>query len=312
MVAGRFRGLLIACLAAGVAGAATLAAAVDAAPSRPAPTLAANQRAAKLDANRLLARLSLPAGATRLSAEPSGDGGELKPLPALVATSAHFDVHAWWRVPGTEHATLEYVQAHPPAGATQYATGSGTNGQTGASELSVSFSWPGVPGVLRFRALTVTVTSLQGDVTGVLAEAESDWIVPRPAGEQIPAGVHEVDITSAKLRGPTTISLSVTKAATVHRIVSLIDAMPLAQPVTIACPALLTSGARVITLTFRAHAESPALAKATYTDYRPLTAPSGQCTPVYFSVRGRPQGPLIGGNFVKRLADILGVSLISG
>jgi hypothetical protein len=312
MISRRFRGFLIACLATGVAAAATLAAVVDAAPSRPAPTLAGNKRAARLDASKLLASLQLPAGATRLSAEPSGDGGELKPLPALVATAAHFDVHAWWRVPGAEDATLEYIEAHPPAGATQYGTGSGTNGQSGASEQSVSYSWSAVPGVLGFRGLTVIVTSLQSNVTGVLAEAESDWIVPRPAGEQIPAGAHEIDITTAKLNGPTTISLTVTKAATVHRIVTLIDAMPVAQPVTIACFALLTSGARVITLTFRAHAGAPVLAKATYTDYRPLTAPSGQCTPVYFSIRGRPQDPLIGGNFVKQLVDILGVSLTTG
>ena len=312
MGSGRFRGLLIACFAAGIAVAVTLAAAVNAAPSQRAPTLAGNKRAAQLDANKLLASLQLPAGAIRLSAEPSGDGGWLKPLPALDGSSARFDVHAWWQVPGSPPSVIGYVEAHPPAGATQYATGSGSNGQTGTSEQSVSFSWSAIPGVLRFRALTVTMTSLQGNVTGVLAEAESDWIVPRPAGERIPAGVQEVDITSAKLNGPTTISLSVTNSATVHRIVSLIDAMQVAQPVRIACPALLTSGARVITLTFRAHAGSRVLAKATYTDYRPLTAPSGQCTPVYFSIRGRRQDPLIGGNFVKQLADILGVSLTGG
>jgi hypothetical protein len=312
MVSGRVRVLVIGCLAAGAAAAAALAAAVNAAPSQPVSTLASNKRAAQLDANKLLASLQLPAGATRLSAEPSGDGGWLKPLAGLDGTSARSDVHAWWEVPTSPLFVIGYVEAHPPAGATQNATGSGSNGQTGTSEQSVSFSWPAIPGVLRFRALTVTVTSLQGTVTGVLAEAESDWFVPRPAGEQIPAGVHEVDVTSAKLNGPTTLSLSVTNPATVHRIVSLIDAMPVAQPVAIACPALLISGARVITLTFRARAASPVLAKATYTAYRPLTAPSGQCTPVHFSIRGRPQDPLIGGEFVPQLGEILGVSLTSG
>jgi hypothetical protein len=308
MGSGRFRRLLIACIAAVVA--ATLAATVSAAPSQPTPTFARNERAARLDANRLLASLQLPAGAIRLSAEPSGDRGWLKPLSAPLPAGAHFDVHAWWQVPGNDDSTIEYVEEHPPAGAMQSATGSGVDGQS--SDRSVSFSWPAVPGVLRVRTLTVTATSLQGNVTGVLAEAASDWIVPRPAGEKIPAGVHEIEITGAKLNGPTTVSLSVTNPATVRRIVSLIDAMPVAQPITIACPIALAAGARVITLTFRAHAGSRVLAYATYTDYRPLTAPSGQCTPVYFSIRGRPQDPLIGGNFVKRLEDILDVSLTSG
>jgi hypothetical protein len=311
MVLGRVRGSLIAGLAVAVAAAATLAATVNAAPNQPGPTLASNKRAAQLDASKLLASLKLPASATSLSAEPSGDGGELKPQPALVATTANFDVHAWWRVPGTEDATLEYIEAHPPAGATQYATGSGT-GQSGATEQSVSYSWPAAPGVLGFRELTVIVTSLQNSVTGVLAEAESDWIVPRPASEQIPAGVHEVDITSAKLNGPTTISLSVTNPASVRRVASLIDAMPIVQPGWYSCFALVGEGARVITVRFRARPGSSVLAQATYTDYPPLTAPSGPCTAVDFSIRGRAQTPLIGGDFVKQLDNIVGVSLTGG
>jgi hypothetical protein len=55
----------------------------------------------------------------------------------------------------------------------------------------------------------------------------------------------------------------------VRRIVSLINAMPIAQPGTISCPELRIDGARVITTKFRARAGA-SLARATYTDYPPL------------------------------------------
>ena len=51
---------------------------------------------------------------------------------------------------------------------------------------------------------------------------------------------------------------------------------------------------------------------ASYTGYPPLTAPSGQCTPVDFSIRGCPQAPLIGGDFAKQLGNTVGVSLAGG
>jgi hypothetical protein len=190
--------------------------------------------------------------------------------------------------------------------------GSAYNGPSATTVSSVTYSWPPLAGVLGLRELQVWVTSLPGHVTGVLAQAESDWIVPRPAGEQIPKGVREVRITSAKLHGRTTVSLTVTNPVEVRRIVALLDGMPIVQPAAYSCPAMLINGARVMTFKFGARLAGPVLAQATYTDYPPLSAPSGPCSPVEFAIRGRSQDALIGGDFVKQVERIVGASLIAG
>lgn len=312
MVRGRLRSVLVAGSAVGACAAAALAGTVSAAPNQPVPTLAGNQRAARQDAPKLLKSLRLPPGATALPAEPSGDGGWLKPLPGLVATTARADVHAWWQLPGSPDSVIAYIEAHAPAGSTLSSSGSGGGGPSGTSEESLSYRWPAIRAVIGSRELAVTVTSLQANVAGVLAQAESEWIVPRPASEQIPAGVNELDVASAKFNGPTTLARSVTNPGEVRAIVSLIDAMPIVQPVAYSCPALMTKGARLLTFGFRGRSGGPLLAQATYVDYPPLTAPSGPCSPIGLRIRGRRQDPLIGGNFVAQAQRILGVSLIGG
>jgi hypothetical protein len=296
----------------GACAAVVLAGAVGAAPNRPAPTAAGNARAARLDADQLLGSLRLPAGATSLSAEPPGDGGALQPMPGLTGTEARADTHAWWKAPGTPDSVLGHVEADPPAGSTQASVETSYDGPTGTGLWSVTFTWPPVAGVLGSRELEVSFTSLPGNVTGVLAQAESDWIVPRTPGEQIPRGVREVQITTAKLHGPRTLSLTATNPGQVRRLIALFDAMPVVQPAAYSCPAALIDGARVMTFKFRAGAGAPVLAQATYTDYPPLGSPSGPCKPVEFAVRGRSEAPLIGGDFVAQVERIVGARLTSG
>jgi hypothetical protein len=275
-----------------------------------APTLSANKRAAHRDAARLLERLRLPLRAARSAVEPSGDGGLLKPLRALVATTAGADVHAWWIVPGAPDQVMAYVEAHPPAGSKLSATGGANNGQgrTGASDL---FEWRPIRRVLGERHLMVSVTALSRGVSGVLVQAESIWIVPRPVSERVPKAARAIDVTSAKLRGPTTVMQTVTDAVEVRRIVTLIDSMPVVQPVFYHCPMLTPVRARVITLSFRDRAGGRALARATYTAYPPPLGPSGPCNPIQFTIGGRRQPALIGGEFMKSLQRILGISLIT-
>ncbi len=312
MVSVALRRVLIAACAAGAFAAATLGGATGEALNQPAPTLASNQRAARLDAAQLLMSLQLSAGATRLPVEPAGDLGALKPMLGLAGTTARADVHAWWSVPGSPNSVLRYIEANRPASGAQAGTGTAYNGRSGASVQIVTYSWPPLTGVLGFRELQVWLTSLPGNATGVLAQAESDWIVPRPAGEQIPAGVREIDITSSKLNGPATVSLTITNAVEVRRIVALFDGMPIAQPGAYSCPAMLVGGARVMTFKFRTRAARPVLAQATYADYSPLDAPSGPCKTVDFAIRGRSQDALIGGEFVKQVERTTGASLTAG
>lgn len=272
------------------------------------PTLAANRAAARLDAARLLSRLMLPSGATPSSAEPAGDGGQLRPLPLLIGALKSVTAHGWWTLPGGPDAVVAYIRAHPPAGARLTGTGSGSNGQ-GQSMRSLDFDWRPVTRTLGVRHLRVTVTALPGGETGLLAESQSQWIVPRPAGERVPRGVRVVDVQAGPRGEPAKIVRTVTGRAEIHRLIALVDSLEIVQPVEMSCPSLTPNAAWEIALTFRARPGGPALARLDYADYPPRLAPGTECTPVQFTVRGHRGKPLLGGDMVRRLQRILGTRL---
>ncbi|MGH2889055.1 MAG: hypothetical protein ACRDNJ_05465 [Solirubrobacteraceae bacterium] len=274
-----------------------------------APTLSANRAAARFDAARLLSRLMLPSGAARDSGEPAGDGAQLRPLPLLIGAFKSVTAHAWWTLPGGPNAAVAYIRTHPPAGARLTGTGSGSNGH-GQSMRSLDFDWGPVTGVLGVRHLRVTVTALPGGDTGLLAESQSQWIVPRPAGERVPRGVRVVDVQAGPRGDPTKIVRTVTGRAEIHRLIALVDSLEIVQPVEMSCPSLTPSAAWEISLTFRVRPGGPALARLDYADYLPRIAPSTECTPVQFAVRGHRGPPLLGGDIVRRLQRILGARLI--
>jgi hypothetical protein len=269
---------------------------------------AENQAAARRDAPSLLAKVNLPNGASRLTSEPSGDNGYLKSLEALEGDEAHAVASGWWQVPATPRQVIGFVKQHPPAGAKQSGTGGGANSNTGTSSVSVYFQWPAVPGVLGPRTVLVTATSLPGGDTGVLVEAQSDWVVLRPSSERIPSAVRTIELTSAALGEPgPSIALRVTRRSQVAAIVRLINWLPVAQPVTYGCPALINP--RVIKLRFEAGAGAP-LAVLTYMDYYPWLSPSIGCKPIGLMLAGQRQDPLLGGGFLKALTAIVGKTLV--
>ena len=301
--------VLLAVTAIAAFAAVVLTVAVTAAPDRPAPTRLANKRAARLDAAALLARIRLPAGAVSSAVEPAGDGGNLKPEQALDGAVARIDRHAWWLVPGSLTGVFAFIKANPPNGSKL--EGSGGLYHDGVTEsLTADFYWPSVRGVLSERELAVTISALAGGGTGVLGQSEAVWIVPRPPSERIPATAREIDITSAPLNGQVKLVLTVTARAKVRRIASLLNGLPIVQPGAYSCPGLMISGAHTITLSFRANAGGPLLARATYTAWPGLAYSSGPCNGIAFTVGGRHDDPLLGGNFLRRLQRLLGQSLL--
>jgi hypothetical protein len=160
----------------------------------------------------------------------------------------------------------------------------------------VGYTWPEVAGVLGDRELQVTVTALPGSVTGVLAESQSDWVVPRPSTERIPGSVREIDIIARK-PGRSPYLVHVTDGGEVRYMVGLFNSMPIVQPVTINCPALL-GGGQVLTFTFRNRRGGPSQAEASFTEFPNLSAWSGPCTPVELRIGGRRQQSLAGGHFI--------------
>jgi hypothetical protein len=307
--------LVVASAAVAIAAAATFGGAPDArhaavpTPRATSPKARANRRAARLDAASLLTKLNLPAGATSAPSEPAHDHGYLKPLPLLASEFASATAHAWWTVPGDPQSVIDAIEADPPTGATQAGTGSGGNFKTGTSELDVGYQWPPQAGVLGTRLVRVTVTSLGGAMSGVLAESQSVWIVPRPASERIPAATRIVQITSTVPGAANGGNLTITRHTRVDSIVALLNRLPIVQPGVTGCPALVLP-AKTITMTFRARPGGAALAVLRFVDYRPWKAAySSECEPVQLTIGGRRRDALNGGEFIRQIERIIGVSI---
>lgn len=280
-------------------------------PPATSPRARANRRAARRDATSLVTKLNLPAGAASVSDEPGHDHGYLHPLPLLESEFASATAHAWWTAPGDPQSVIEAIEADPPWAATRDGTGSGGNVKTGTSELEVDYAWPPVTGVLGDRLLRVTVTRIGGGHTGVLAESQSVWIVPRPASERIPAATRIVQISSAVPGAADGGHLTITPAGQVDAIKALLDRLPIVQPGVTGCPGLMLP-AKTITMTFRASASAsvPSLAVLRFVDYRPwTTAYSSQCEPVQLSIGGRRRAALDGGGFIEGIERIIGLNL---
>ncbi len=214
----------------------------------------------------------------------------------------------WWIVPGSSStAVLAYIKSHPPTGAKLGSTGSGGSLNTGQTSDTITYAWPRISGVIDLRELEVVVTSLAGDRTGVLAESDSVWLVPRPQGEHVPARTREIDITVSHDGGATIAAYHVT-GFQVGEIEDRFDALETVQPYVTSCPSETAQGARVVSLAFRAGPGAPALAQATFTAYAGWGSISSQCNPISFSIAGHRQQPLLGANFFSWLGPLLHTS----
>ena len=271
----------------------------------------ANRPAARRDVAALLGRLRLPAGAMRDGTEPSGDHGYLKRSPGLDGDSAHVTASGWWTIDARPSSVIAYANAHLPAGSTQSGTGSAGNSRTGTSASMVGFQWPAVGNVLGERQLQVTVTTLPNGETGVLAEAQSDWVVLRAWSERVPAGATVVRIQQSTGRlGPRRVGRSLRKLITarraVARAISVVDSLPVVQPIVLACP-MLGIPAGSLTVTFSAGPAGPALARASVALYAGSDSEgAGLCDPIGFSVRGHAETALMGDSFVKQIEKLAG------
>jgi hypothetical protein len=126
-------------------------------------------------------------------------------------------------------------------------------------------------------------------------------IVPRPAGERIPRGARVLEVTVKRPHRPPTSDVSVTGAAKVRRIASLINGLETLQPGAFDCTGKADDP--VVTFTFRAAPGGRVLARASQ-----IVAPGrpgGSCEPMTLTVRGHTQIPLLGGTSVVRAAELL-------
>ena len=284
---------LVALVPAGAA--ATLAAGLPLrGASVPTPrTGAANKRAADAAARRLLSGLMLPAGATASASDPSPR--RLSHPGLLQLSIALVDRHRFWRVPGNPSAVTAWVRSHPPAAGSSLS--SGYDSGPGYRVETLAYSFAPVGNVLLARTLSVSITAARTGGSAIRADAEVEWLIPRPRSERLPAGVRLVTITDTRVdvhTGKSTRStILVTDAARLRRIVVLIDALRLDELGEVPCAARIGT----VDLKFYARQGGRMLGEATTT---------GFCDSVAFEVRGRSEPTLIGAaGLIKNLDSLL-------
>jgi hypothetical protein len=258
------------------------------------PTAVENKQVAERAATRLLQRFVPPPRATRLAHEPRGDRGFLGRRTLSIGGQNVYK-HSFWRVPERLDSVIAFVKNHPPKRMRHQ--GGGTSGGSGIpANKSLDFLLPRSSFALPARWIEVTMAALSDGSTGIRVDAVAGWIIPRPSGEKVPAGVREIDIHSRHR------STHVTQAAKVHTIVRWFDALNIVQSGPIfSCPALI-GGSRVV-FDFRS-AHRVLLARARLNS----GGISTQCNPIEFSIGGRIQTPLVGLTFWRRVKRLVGLT----
>ncbi len=156
------------------------------------------------------------------------------------------------------------------------------------------FGWPTIVGT-RSRQLTVSVATTPGDATSLRVDADLVWLVPRPASERIPDGVHAIDITRGAPGQPPSQALTVTDASEVKSIVVLANRLPTIQPGELDGRNTAQPVGAVepkITFTFRAAPGGAVLALAKESAQ---AVELGTRQPMSLSIGGVPQIPLLQG-----------------
>jgi hypothetical protein len=183
-----------------------------------APPTASNRRAAVIDAKRLLADATPPAGASPQSSG-TGSGPHAHLLTSVFASAI---AYRSWTISEDPASVLSDVIAHLPAGATMQSTGSSSPNPV--SQFAI-YSRPSINGVLDVRWLEIEVTARAAGGTLLYAESQSQWVVTRSPREHIPSGAREVDVTSAVPGRQPFVSRRVLSRAKVGALVALFNSL---------------------------------------------------------------------------------------
>ena len=213
-----------------------------------------NYRAAQRDVRRRLSKVPLPGGATPTQGNPASSAQSLKGPAFVTLSSASVGTHKFWRVAGEQPAAvLSWFKKHVPAGAGIY--GSGTDSGPGFKQSDLGLSYRAIADVLPNRELSISVTAARGGGAAVRIDADDVYWIPRPKWERIPAGVQTAEVTVQRTDPSSTSQLTVTKRATIKKLVSLVNDQPQTQPYVISCPVL--TGPEVTVKFFGASGAAP-------------------------------------------------------
>lgn len=246
---------------------------------------------AAADAASILQSFVPPKGASRLTAAPSADNGALKRPATAIASPDLVDDVSWWKVPGSPQTVLAWEKAHLPSSFRW--SGSGSSFTVGHAPTSWSEQWSlaSVSGVLDERQLAVEAVNDGSGQTALRVDAQVDWVPAKLASERVPASARVVTIaaSSGTVKEKTPAPVTITNAATVAKIASLVDGLPVSSPGERSCPLDL---GKAVQMTFRATAKGSPLAV--------VTADSGGCQNVNFTVGGKAQPALSNGGTAAR------------
>jgi hypothetical protein len=272
----------------------------------PKPAGAHGPVLARAVARSLVDAFGVPSDTVALARVPQSS--PLASAPERLATPNLVDVHRIWRVPGSPRKILALVRHSHPAGLEINGGGSGGHHAPGQPEIETSWwvTFQAHPrSGLGSETLTISMTAAPGTGTWLRADGEAVWVSPRSAAEGVPAGVSGIEVT--RRSGDRQISLrrTISAASSVKAIITAIDRLPIVQPGTWVCPEEPAEPAEV-RLSFRDHT-GHALAQAV----QAAGSEVGDCSPMYFSIKGHEQKPLAEGSSVIDTASrILGLELL--
>jgi len=220
-------------------------------------SLPANELAARAAAQALLAQVRLPPGAKRSVVEPAGDLGALAhPRASIVAAQPGIgggtrpatagdvvDDYAFWTI---SRAHLSPADVIDEVSHDRYLNETVLRSEEGAfanssdteflTENRVDIVWPAITQRVDVRDLEVQAVQLQDGNVGIRVDALATPYQQRPASERIPSGASRMVMRAGpnswsgycRFGGPETV-VTVTSAATIRRVVALLNSLPLAS-----------------------------------------------------------------------------------
>jgi len=169
---------------------------------------------------------------------------------------------AWWLAPGDPQGLLHWEVTHLPA--PYVLLGQGTPGKGAWSD---DYQLKPVAGLFDDRVLAVSATAAGRGRTAIRVDALVDWVPARAPGDTIPATAAVVSAVLTRSASDTwrprqvlVSTATVTDPAQVRALVAYLNNLPLQPPgASYNCPPFEGG---TLTLTFRARAGGPVLAKA--------------------------------------------------
>jgi hypothetical protein len=252
--------------------------------------------AATRDAQQLLRRMVLPAGAIRVAEEPTGDGGVLHNPGSLPAVAGSVHRHRFWKVRSPLNSVIAFIKAHPPHGSQLGSAGGELIGPGIPANQWLMFSFPATA-TMTTRWISVDAVTLPKGQTGVRADAQVETV---HSHELVPRDIGALRISWTGRRRPTITVMNRKKITAVARAV---DHYPLGADGFCSEGFIPPS----ITVSFLRSRHGSVLARVSGVTNG---APGAACEPSVMWVRGRGTQLLVEDNdLLDKVNHILGTTL---